>query len=160
MITLSREDLEALIDQRVAQGVRHGTANTGPQSDDPLMAEAAGQALRSHPDSPKQQMEQLAKMRGGLWSPDNPEWRKYGGVVQGRDGRLRSVESCPHAQPKRCDRCWTPETEARWLYAVGLSDTPGISLDEPEDPGRQYQEIETRGSYDKRHGRTGHRTTN
>lgn len=136
-VTLTREELEQLIDQRVAQGVRRGTANTGPVSDDPLMAEAAGQALRSHPDPPKSQMEQLAKQRGGLWSPDNLEWRKYGGVIQGRDGRLRTIDHCPHAKPKQCDKCWTPETEGRWAYTLGLSDDIPVPLDDREEPGSQ-----------------------
>lgn len=141
-LTISREDLEALIDRRVAQQSRRGTAS----SDDPLLQEAAGAPPRSKPDSPESEMEQVAKQRGGLWSADRKDWRQYGGMVHGRDGKLKKVDACPHADPHRCDQCWTPETEARWAYSLGLSDEPGIPLDRPEDPRSQRANVPTSGA--------------
>ncbi len=130
-VTLTREELETLIDQRVAAQSRRGTASGNyASSDDPIMAEAAGQVRRSFPDSPKEQMAQLAKIRGGLYSADNPEWRKY--------------KACRHARPRQCDLCWTPETEARWEFALGLTEKQPVPLDDREEPGAQYGDTPVR----------------
>ncbi len=140
-VTLTRDELNALIDERVAGVARR--SGFDPFGD---MPEQVNAIRRTHPDSPAQQMEQVAEQRGGLWSAKNPAWRKYGGIRKKRDGSLQVVEACPHATPKQCDQCWTPETEARWAFALGLTEDIPLGLDEPEAPRSQRANVPTTGA--------------
>src|SRR6266705_1230082 len=116
-ITLTREELAELVRREVATQSRHGTAL------DPFagMPEAVT-PRRSFPDTPESEMEQMAKMRGGVWLGKH---------------NIHEYKKCVHAHPDRCDRCWTRETEARWAYALGLSDVEPIGLDLPEERASQ-----------------------
>ena len=151
-VTLSIEQLEQLIDQRLRQ--RGGGVPAGPGVlDDPEMAPLLGVPPRSQPVHGAKAMEEIAKQRGGLWSADNPAWRKYGGVIITRGGQRKVVEQCPHATPANCDQCWTPETETRWAFALGLTDDPpDVPLDRPEAPRSQRANEPTRSAETKRLG--------
>lgn len=103
---------------------------------DPDFSDEMKQPPRSIPASPELKMQTAAKRMGGEWNP-NPAWRKYGGVVEGRDGQPTFTEACPHLKPATCSRCWTKENEARWEFACGIANYPGPALDVAEAPASQ-----------------------
>ena len=77
--------------------------------------EGADAILRSKPSSPAEKVMLRAKQSGGERQP-----------------RLGSVYTeCKHTD-KFCNRCWTPEREARELYAVGLTTVVPPQIERPE----------------------------
>lgn len=138
-LTVTREQLEQIVREQVQRATRHGDAS----SDDPLMVEAAAQPPRSFPlPSKRAEMEAQAANRGGVWLADHADVRKY--------------VKCKHAHPTQCDKCWTPETEARWAFALGLGPEPAIALDEPEEFGSQRANVPDRSAERKRLGNPRH----
>lgn len=137
-IRLTRSELAQLVREEVA---RAGVRQRGPGLlDDPEMAPLLGVPPRTVPVHGAAAMEEIAKQRGGLWSADNPDWRKY--------------KACRHRDAQHCDLCWTKETEGRWAFALGLvEDPPEEGLDAPEAPRSQRANDPTRTSEAKRTGR-------
>lgn len=84
-------------------------------------------------------MQRVAANRGGVWHPNPKVPSVYG--HRGYDSQQPLREPCPlfgsDEFEKPCHRtCWTPETETRFLHALGLKDmatAPVVPLTE-KDP--------------------------
>jgi hypothetical protein len=152
-----------------------GQASRAIGSSDPEFAEQLTAAPRSYPAgyrldrpvSPRVRHEakvaELARQRGGVWSPhpDECQYKVCDHEVACPDcaseGRVDELGGSPllpcathHRGPAQCDRCWTPETAARHLYALGLGPRPRTPLTPPEARGSQRAREQTADEPDAR----------
>lgn len=89
-------------------------------------------------------MRVLARTRGGVWDDNSRMQSVYGHRQASTDGMVSGCDYDGEDFRPSCQRtCWTPESETRFLYALGLKDlvTGALVPLTPPDPVNNHDAI-------------------